>query len=232
MTKSITAAFLLMILRTGHAAPAQIPDLQAGTRDAPPFATVTFTMNLWNANPPYYSVAVNSMGSATYRSTRNSDQWTGEPYILEFPVSGVTRSKIFRLTQELSFFQGRFKISQSRAASMGTKSLAFADGPVKNQITYTSSTNPLIGKLTSLFENISATLELGHRLEILRDSNPSGLTAELKRMERMAKRGRLVEFAVIAPLVRQIASDAAVSEASRRYAQALLKSTESWGSKR
>ncbi len=41
----------------------------------------------------------------------------------------------------------------------------FADGSMWNQITYTSSNNPLIKQLTKLFENISATLEFGRRLE-------------------------------------------------------------------
>lgn len=48
-------------------------------------------------------------------------------------------------------------------------------------------------------------------------------------MEVMAQHGPLVEFSVIAPTVQQIATDATVSEASRRYAQAILKDANSWG---
>jgi hypothetical protein len=219
IAKSITAAFLLMVLLIGHGGMVRVPALQAGTRDGSVIPTVTFTMNLWNANPPYYSVAVTSMGSATYQSTPSSDEQTGAPYTMEFSASSVTQTEIFNLTQQLNFFQGKFGIGQSGAATTGTKSLSFADGTTKNSITYTSSTNSLIRKLTTLFENISTTLEFGHRLELLRNSNPSGLTAELRCMEGMAQRAPLVEFQVIASSVRQIASDATVSEASRRYAR-------------
>jgi hypothetical protein len=229
MAKSITAAFLLMVLLIGHGGLVQIPAMQAGTGDGSTFPTVTFTRNLWNANPPYFSVAVTSMGSATYQSTPNSDQQTGAPYMLEFTVSSATQTEIFSLTQELNFFQGKVGKSQSGAASTGSESLSFADASTQNSITYKSSTNPLIRKLTRLFENISTTLEFGRRLDLLRSSNPSGLTAELQRMEGMAQHGPLVEFSVIAPAVQQIATDATVSEASRRCAQAILKDANSWG---
>jgi hypothetical protein len=227
MAKLVTVAFLLMTLPNVRAGLEQRPALQAATRDGPAVATVTFTMNLRNSNPSYYSVAVTSMGSATYQSTPHSDQRTGVPYFVEFPVSSATRTKIFRFTQDLNLFQGKFKLSQSGVASTGTKSLTFTDGSINNQITYASSKNRLIRKLTSLFENISRTLEFGRALQTFRKSKPSGLTTELKRMERIARRGRLVEFQAIAPSVRQIASDATVSESSRRYAETILKDTNS-----
>ncbi|MFZ3212350.1 MAG: hypothetical protein WA188_12630 [Terriglobales bacterium] len=147
--------------------------------------------------------------------------------MVEFLASDSTRSKIFQLAQQLKFFQGRFKIGNSAKASVATNSLTFTDGTTENQITYTSSSEPLIKQLTMLFENISATLELGRRLEHLRHGNPSGLAAELRRMERMSKQGRLVEFRAIAPVVQQIASDETLPEISRRYARAILKDSGS-----
>lgn len=83
------------------------------------FPTVTFTRSLWNANPPYFSVAVTSMGSANYQSTPNSDQQTGAPYMLEFTVSSATQTEIFSLTQKLNLFQGKVGKSQSGARKHG-----------------------------------------------------------------------------------------------------------------
>jgi hypothetical protein len=143
--------------------------------------------------------------------------------MVEFLASDSTRSEIFWLAQQLNFFQGEFKISRSASPNISTKSLTFTDGSVSNQITYTSSKNPLIKQFTRLFENVSATLEFGRRLERLRHSNPSGLTLELKRMESRARHGGLVDFRVIARLVQEIASDAAIPDISRQYARAILK---------
>ena len=147
--------------------------------------------------------------------------------MVEFLASESTRPKIFQLAQQLNFFQGKFKIRQSPKAGVGTNSLTFADGSIQNRITYTSSEDPSIRQLTALFESISATLEFGRRLERLRQSNPQGLSAELKRAEQLSRRGRLVELRAIAPVVQQIASDGSLSETSRRYARAILENSGS-----
>ncbi len=230
---SITVALLLTVLLVGQGGRGllHIPALWAQAGNGSTFPTVTFTRTLSSANPPYYSVAVSSMGSATYQSTPNSDQQTGAPYSLEFTVSNATQTQIFNLAQELNFFQRKVRKGESVPASTGSRSLSFTNGSTQNSISYTSSTNPQMKQLTKLFEDISTTLEFGRRLGLLENSNPTGLTAELQRMAGVAQHGRLVEFSVIAPTVQQIATDSTVSEASRRYAQAILKDASSWGTK-
>jgi hypothetical protein len=193
MARLATASVLFTLLIAANAGTAQDSNPQATAGTGTAVATVTFTRNRWKASPPYYSVAVKSTGNTQYQSTPNSDQHTGEPYMVEFLASESTRSKIFQLAQQLNFFQGKFKIRQSPKAGVGTNSLTFADGSIQNRITYTSSEDPSIRQLTALFESISATLEFGRRLERLRQSNPQGLSAELKRAEQSSRRGRLVE---------------------------------------
>jgi len=231
MAKSIKVALLLAVLLIAHGGPLHTPALWAQTGDGSTFPTVTFTRNLSTANPPSYSVAVTSMGSATYQSTPNSDQQTGVPYVLQFNISNATQTQIFNLAQELNFFHRKVRKDESVPASTGNRSLSFTNGPTQNSISYTSSTNPQMKKLTKLFESISTTLEFGRRLGLLQNSNPAGLTAELQRMQAAAQHGPLTEFAVIAPTVQQIAADSTVSEASRRYAQTILKEASSWGNK-
>jgi len=77
-----------------------------------PNHVVTFTKALPWTNPAYYSVAVTSMGSVSYWSLPASDQRTGQPYMVEFAASRAARAKIFRLAQELHFFQGKFGTSE------------------------------------------------------------------------------------------------------------------------
>lgn len=157
--KSIAAAGLLLILAAGKARPLQVPALQEEAPNSPAVATVTFTMSLWKQNPPYYSLAISSMGSATYWAILDSDPRTGAPDVREFPVSATRASQIFRLIRQLNFFSGNLKISQSGAARLGSKSFTFASGPVSNQIVYAATKNRQLKQLTALFQNMAATLE-------------------------------------------------------------------------
>jgi hypothetical protein len=182
-------------------------------------------MNVTNADPSYYSIGVSSMGSASYWSIPRSDARTGAPDILEFTVSSATRSEVFRLTQELSFFQGHFKNNSSAGYRRDSKSLTFAEGPIHHQITFGASKNPSIKQLTTLFERISATMELGRTVERLRTGNPRALPAALKVVERKVQKGKLAEFQAIAPVIQRIASDTRISGVSRQYARAILEKT-------
>jgi len=222
MYRLICRLIALVVLATTSRTSLGQSDPQLEPPPGPAIATVTFTMNLGSANPPYYSIAITSIGGSSYRSIPNSDKRTGEPYMVEFEASSSTRTEIFRIAQELHFFKGKFKTSQVSHSRYGSKSLTFADGPITNGITYTSSKNPLINRLTALFESISVTMEFGRNLERLRTGDPSALAAELKQIERRSRHGRLAEFQVIAPMVQGIATDAEASKMSRRYARAIL----------
>lgn len=226
MGKLITVlACMVLIICAGQAFALQA---QSGEKpsfpppNGPAIPTVTFTMSLPRANPPYYSVTVSSMGRISYYSQPSSDLRTGEPYMVDFTGSKATRTTIFCLAEQLNFFQGNFKTRHSTRARTGWKSLTFAEGPINNRISYTSSNNPLINRLTTLFERISATMEFGRRVGLIETNNRCGLSAELKRMKRQATRGQLTEVEVIAPELQHIASDLRLSESSRDRAQSIL----------
>jgi hypothetical protein len=136
--------------------------------------------------------------------------------------------RFFRLTKKLHFFNGKFKTSD-RNGRMGWKSLTFAEGPIQNEMDYTSSKNRSIRRLTSLFESIATTMEYGWKLSKLRADDPAALAAQLKQMQSQVTHRQLAEFGAIAPIVRDIAFDPRISEASRRCALNLLKETRSLG---
>jgi hypothetical protein len=169
------------------------------------------------------------MGSTSYYSRPNSDLRTQVPYMVDFTASRATRTTIFRLAEQLHFFHGDFK-TQSALPRTGWKSLTFAEGPINNQVSYTSSQNPLMKRLTSLFERISATMESGRRLSALQSSNRGGLLAELKRMERKARCERLLETQAIAPTLQQLSSEMQIPRIARQYAVRILEETHSEGS--
>jgi hypothetical protein len=204
----------------------QNPQLQ--TKNANLFPTVIFSLAHSGENPPYYSIAIDSTGSATYQSFPYSDERTGVPYSVEFVATAATRSTIFRLTEQLHFFKGHFGSANHAPKNASIKTLTFREGrPDKqetdNQITYSSSGNAMIRQLTSLFERISATLEFGRRLTNLHQQHNRGIDTELKRMERMAKQGQLRELQATALVLSEIASDTTLDKLARQRAEAILK---------
>jgi len=180
-------------------------------------------MSVANANPPYYLVAINSMGNVSYRSTPNSDERTGQPYMLEFTASRKVRAEVFRLTEELDFYRGHFKIREPLHPGRVEKTLTFAEGTTSREIAYRSAKDRRIRQLSQVFENISKTIEFGRTVANLEARDPRGLLAELKKMDRAGKRTGLTEFQAIAPDVAKLASDRSISAASRQYAHAILR---------
>jgi hypothetical protein len=215
---------LMFLARSGESQEKpNLPPLQG-----PVVASITSTKSLWGANPSYYSISVSSMGTTSYWAVPNSDQRTGEPEMDDFTATNRTRNEIFKLTQKLDFFKGEFT-NRDVNGRTGWKSPTFAEGPIRNEIDYTSSKNRSIKRFTRLFESIANTMEYGWKLSRLRADDPTALAAQLKQMQSQVTHRQLAEFGAIAPIVRDIAFDPRIPEASRRYALNLLKETRSLG---
>ena len=181
-----------------------------------------FTSVFWTADPSYYSIAIDSTGTATYQSAPASLEQTGVPYTLEFQVSDRTRRITFNVTRELDFFRERAGLSLSSAQNSSVRTLAYHDSQFHNQLTYSSSPDSAIEELTSVFEEISETLEFGRRLGYLHEHDRSALDAELDRLQERADHRALRELPVIAPILRSIAGDDRVASAPRHKAETLL----------
>ena len=193
------------------------------TKNGSQFPTVVFSCSRVYANPPYYSIAVDSTGSATYESNPATVTQTGMPYTVEFFASDRTRTEIFRIAETLHFFEDSLN-DFTDAESDATRSLAFVNGNVRNQLDYYEAPAPGVLALTSLFEKIFNTLEFGHRLRIMEQSNPGGIAVELQRMTQMMQAHQLAELQAVTPVLQQIEADSQVSEASRQRASSILAS--------
>jgi hypothetical protein len=183
---------------------------------------VIFTSVLWTANPSYYSLAIDSTGTATYQSAPASIEQTGVPYMVEFRVSDRTRRMAFNVTRQLDFFRERAGESLSSAQDNSVRTLTYHDSQFHNQVTYSSSPDSAIEELTSVFEDISETLEFGRRLAYFHEHDRSALDGELDRLQTRADRRTLRELAVIAPVLRSIALDSRIESVPRHKAEALL----------
>ena len=128
------------------------------------FLVVVFTSVFWSANPSYYSIAIDSAGTATYQSAPDSVEHTGVPYTVEFHVSDRTRRATFNMARNLDFFRETISVSTGSPETSVVRTLAYHDPAFNAQITYTSSPDPNLQELTSILEETCETLEFGRRL--------------------------------------------------------------------
>lgn len=201
---------------------AQVPDLHPEQKFTPE-PIVSFSLELPGAVPPYYSISVEATGRAAYRASPVPGNMEGDPYILKFVISQAARTRIFELAKKLHYFKGDFAYHKGRLANTGIKTLYFTDEKTNNSTTYNYSANPAVQDLTHLFQNISATLEFGRRLQYYYDHQKLGLDDELKRMDQMAQDGELDELQAVAPILQKIAADPEVMRIDQAHARHLLQ---------
>ena len=204
------------------AACAQSQTFPATEKDA---AVVSFTLDFPNSQPEHYSIRVPSEGRAHYQSSGrlSADSDVTDSFDFDFALSTETRFKIFALAQKAEYFQKDLD-AHKKLAFTGKKTLSYKDPRRTGESTYNFSSNPAVQELTALFQNLSATLEFGHRFDYDRRYQKLALDEELKRMEEMESTHMLVEVSAIQPILEQIVADQSVVNVARARAQRLLES--------
>ena len=187
-------------------------------------AVVVFTSDFPSSQPEHYSIRVQSDGSARYHSSGrlSADSDESDSFDLNFTAAAETRQKIFELAAKAGYFQKDVDSHHKNLAFTGKKTLSYGDARRSGESTYNYSPNPAVQELTSLMQNLSATLEFGHRLQYARQYQKLALDEELKRMEELARTNELVEVAAIQPILAQIVADQSVINVTRARAQRLL----------
>lgn len=187
--------------------------------------TVTFTLDFPGSQPDHYSFEVREDGQARYESSGKlaPDSETTDSFSFDFSVSPETREKIFGLAARAKYFQRDLDSHRKNMAFTGKKTLTYQDGQRSGESTYNYSPDPVVQDLTSLFQDLSGTLEIGHRLEYDYRYQKLALEEELKRTEEMTRTGFPVELQAIAPILQRILGDSSVMNMSRARAQRLLE---------
>ena len=211
---------ILILLALSGELLAQNP--QVKTRSGSRFPTVIFTSVLWNADPASYSIAVDAAGTATYQSAPESIERTGVPYAIRFHVSDRTRRTIFNLVRTLDYFRGEIQVEQASTAKDKARILMYRDLPLSTRLTYSGSSDSDVEELTSIFEEVSETLEYGRRLAYFQKYDRKRITSELRALQADADRHFLRELPTIAPVLKSLATDASLENETRRSAQSLL----------
>lgn len=187
--------------------------------------TVTFTLDFPTSVPEHYSIQIRSDGSSHYESSgRLSDESEAvDSFELSFSVSAEMRQRVFDLAARANYFQKDLDSHRKGLASTGKKTLDYKDTQRSGESTYNYSPNQNVQVLTGLMQNLSATLEFGHRLQYDRQYQKLALEEELKRMEEMFSHNELSEMGAIQPILQQISNDPSVVNVSRARAQRLLQ---------
>jgi hypothetical protein len=187
--------------------------------------TVAFTLDFPGSDPSHYGISVASDGHASYVSdgklTRDSDP--SEPFSLEFSLPQPTVTHIFDLAKQAHYFEGNLDSKKKNIASTGDKSLMYKDGRRSSRADYNYTMVPAAQELTTLFQNLSQTLEFGRRLEYDYRYQKLALDEELRRLDEVASRGEVTEVTVLAPILHKIVGDPSVINPVRARAQRLLE---------
>jgi hypothetical protein len=219
-----TLIVIVVWFALGCVSPAQTPNPEP-TSKGPPVPIVSFDFVLPGSMPPHYAISVEPDGKASYRAddapTANSAPM--QPDLQQFLVSEPTRKRISELALALNCFQGNFEYRGHSVANMGAKTLKCTYADHGTHTTYNYTTNPQLQELTTIFQNISNTMEFGRRLEYLHRFDKLGLEGALKSMEEQEKEKRLGELQAVAPELEQILNDNSVMNVSRHRAGRLLQ---------
>ena len=188
-------------------------------------AAVTFTLDFPGSQPGHYSVQVQFDGKAHYESSGRPvpESEDSDNFDYEFTISPATREKIFALSAKAGYFQKNLDYQRKNMAFTGKKTLSYKDAQRSGESTYNYSPDVAVQELTNLFQGLSATLELGHRLEYSLRYQKLALAEDLKRTEESARLSPPVEIQAIAPILQQIIADSSVMNVTRARAQRLLE---------
>lgn len=210
-----------VVLIFGLPATAQNPQLR--TRNGDRFPTIVFTSTMWEADPAYYSLVIDSSGMATYESAPSSLESTGVPYTVEFQVTDRTRREVFNIARQLNFLDETIKAATEYPANHRVRTLVYHYTQVNRELTYTSTSNSDVEEMTSILEGIAETLEAGRKLAYFHAHDPKRLGDELNRIESEADRRRLRELQALAATLNGIHLDPSLPSDVRGRAETLLK---------
>jgi hypothetical protein len=190
----------------------------------PTDALFIFTLDFPSSEPEHYSVRIPASGSAHYISTGrvSADSDVTDDFNLDFSLTPATRQKIFDLISHADYLQKDVASHRKGMAFTGNKTIVYQDGQRHGEATFIYTANPSVLELTSLIQNLSATLEFGHRLDYYHHYQKLALDDELKRMEEMSHDHELSEIGAVKPILEQIIADSSVINVSRARAQRLL----------
>lgn len=200
--------------------------------------TITFKFFWAQAHPSTYQIVLPRNGQARYDSEDNvtpsqqknspveSNQQQSsvptQPFHTTFQASAPLVQKVFSLAAKDHFFDRDFDYTKHPVAQNGRKTLSFADQSQHHSTTYNFSEDPSIQELTSIFQGIASTLQMGQKLNFDRRFDKLGLDADLESLQEQVEEGQAVELQLIAPILQSLATDQTVLHIAQQRARRIL----------
>jgi hypothetical protein len=207
--------------------------LSTGGASAGEPASIVFALDFPKSDPAHYSISVTSDGHARYECVaKTAPDAEEEPYTSEFDFSAANRARIFDLAAQAHYFSGKVDSGNRKLAFTGAKKLVFRDGQHTYTADYNYSDVPAVQQLTTLFQNVAATLEYGRRIVYYHHYQKLALDDELKRMEAQARSNELSELQAVQPVLQELFDDTSVINVVRARAQRLVEMGETANSNR
>ncbi|HEX8815538.1 MAG TPA: hypothetical protein VF753_08555 [Terriglobales bacterium] len=197
---------------------------------------IRFTLDFPASDPTHYEISMAADGRGSYSSRyRTEDAGAGtasgsdgaghgatEVYESEFAAPAASAGRIFDLAKQAHYFSGKVDTGDKHLAFTGTKTLAYEAQGQSTRASYNYSPVAAVDELTDIFQDMSACLEFGRRLEYDFRFQKLAMEEVLKQMEDEVNEGRLKQQAVIAPMLQKIVDDQAAMKVSRARAQRIL----------
>lgn len=197
-------------------------------------ATVSFSCDFPGSNPSHYGFSVTSKGQTSYNSDGKlhldegsaSDEAAptdASPFRMDLNISPGTAAHIFNLVKEAHYFQGDIDFKKKNVAFTGEKALTYQDGNQSISASYNYSSVAAVEELTAFFQNLSAVIEFGRRLDYEYRYQKLALDEEMRRMEETTLRDVGPDLPAAVPVLQKIADDPSVINPVRARAMRLLE---------
>lgn len=221
--RSAIAALLLALL------PGVSRGQAASAPEAP--AQVRFSYEDAREQPAKYFIVLREDGGGNYSTEAGSTPPanSADPY----PAAAQDRSivvpqalvaRIFLLARRSGYFASPCDAGGRGIAFQGLKTLSYRGPDGHGLCTYNWSKSKEILELTSDFEAMALTLELGRKMESEYRHTPLLLDGDLEFLRKAVRQGDALDIASIAPLLQRIASDDSIVDRDRRWAEEILAS--------
>jgi hypothetical protein len=193
-----------------------LPATAAQPENAPP--VLTFKKVLKGSLPEYVELTVDSQGSGTFEGRKLSDK----PNPSSIKLSRSTTQRLFELADALGDFKSLQLESRHVVANMGLKTFGYEDKGQQSSVEFNYTEDKTAQELQDMFEGIASVEEHIRALEYSERYDPLGLPKELSYIKSDLENKNLTDPALLAPILRRIASNPRFLHIAQARAQDIL----------
>ena len=164
--------------------------------------------------PAFVAITLDKTGAGEYKEAQDDDR------PLRFQLSEPESAEIFGLVEKLGYLDHPLE-SPLKVAFMGTKTIRFENGAIRNEVKFNFSEDLAARELADWFERIGESERLLTNLEIAAKYDKLGVMQAVLLLESCYDRKRLVDVQQFLPLLDRIANNESYLHQARLRAAGL-----------